>query len=287
MNLRAYLVPTAVIGFGIAFVGVPRVVNMHNHRQSESLSHSHSLSQVVQSDWCRESRSNDSRGWHCEVREFDMSPGAFDGIDAGPNGGIEVSGWGQDAIHVLAKVEGRARSDDIAEALVSDVRIDMDGMDLQADGPKTERRESWSVSYRVSVPHMYDLDLNTVNGGISIEDVNGQIEFNATNGGVSLTEVGGDVRGRTLNGGLKITLSGDQWDGAGLDVRTTNGGITFILPDGFNAQLESATTNGSLSVDFPITVSGRIDRRLHTQLGSGGPLLRAITTNGGVKIKQR
>ena len=285
MNLRAYIVPTAVIGIGIAWIGVPRVVNINRHQQRHELSHAHNL--AAQSDWCSESRSNDSRGWHCEVREFEMSPGAFDGIDAGPNGGIEVSGWGRDVIHVLAKVEGRARQDDIAEALVSEVRIDMDGMALQADGPKTERRESWSVSYRVSVPRMYDLDLNTVNGGISIEDVNGNIEFSATNGGVSLTEVGGDVRGRTTNGGLKISLSGDQWDGAGLDVRTTNGGITFVLPDGFNAQLESATTNGSLSVDFPITVSGRIDRRLKTQLGSGGPLLRAITTNGGVTIKQR
>jgi hypothetical protein len=99
--------------------------------------------------------------------------------------------------------------------------------------------------------------------------------------------VGGDVRGRTTNGGLKIQLSGSRWDGAGLDVATTNGGITFVLPDDFNAELESATTNGSLSVDFPITVTGRIDRRLRTQLGAGGPLLRAITTNGGVSIKKR
>jgi len=280
MNLKAYIIPTAVIGFGIAWVGVPRVVDMRND------GHSHDR-HVIQNDWCSESRSNDSRGWFCEVREFDMSPGAFDRVDAGPNGGIEVTGWGRNEIHVLAKVEGRARQDDIAEALVSDVRIDMDGMSLRADGPKTERRESWSVSYRVSVPHSYDLDLSTVNGGISIEGVSGQIEFSATNGGVSLADVGGDVKGRTTNGGMKIQLSGDQWDGTGLDVRTTNGGITFTLPDGFNAQLETATTNGSLSVDFPITVSGRIDRRLTTQLGSGGPLLRAITTNGGVTIKQR
>jgi len=234
-----------------------------------------------------DSRSNDSRGWYCEVREFDMSPGTFDHVDAGPNGGIEVTGWDQNQIHVLAKVEGRARQDDIAEALVSDVSIDMDGMTLQAEGPKTERRESWSVSYRVSVPHSYDLDLSTVNGGISIEGVSGDIEFNATNGGVNLADIGGNVQGHTTNGGLKIQLSGDQWDGTGLDVRTTNGGIVFTLPDGFNAQLETATTNGSLSGDFPITVSGRIDRRLRTQLGDGGPLLRAITTNGGVTIRQR
>ena len=255
MNLKAYIVPTAVIGFGIAWVGVPRVVNMHDH--------SHSQSNVVQSDWCSESRNN-NRGWFCEVREFEMSPGAFDRVDAGPNGGIEVTGWDRNEIHVLAKVEGWAGNDDIAMDLVSEVQIGMDELALEAEGPRTERREGWSVSYRISVPSRYDLDLSTVNVGISIEDVHGDIEFNATNGGVSLTEVGGDVSGRTTNGGLKIRLSGNQWDGEGLDVRTTNGGITFVLPDEFNAQLESATTNGSLSVDFPITVSGRIDRRLRS-----------------------
>ncbi len=279
LNLKAYIIPTAVIGFGAAWVGVPRVVHVYHD--------GHSHSDVIQSEWCMDSRSNHERGWYCEVREFEMSPGAFDQVDAGPNGGIEVTGWGRNEIRVLAKVQGQARIDDIAESLVSEVRIDWDGMALQAEGPKTERRESWSVSYRVSVPHSYDLDLSTVNGGISIEEVKGVIEFSATNGGVSLTEVGGDISGHTTNGGLKIRLSGNEWDGAGLDVRTTNGGITFVIPDDFNAELESATTNGSLAVDFPITVTGRIDRRLRTQLGSGGALLRAVTTNGGVTIKKR
>jgi hypothetical protein len=277
MNLKAYIIPTAVIGFGIAWYGVPRVVHMH----------SESHSNVIQSDWCMESRNDSRRGWYCEVRELEMSPGAFDQVDASPNGSIEVTGWGRDEIRVLAKVQGRARTDDIAESLVSEVHISMDGMAIDADGPKTERRESWSVSYRINLPHESDLDLNTVNGGITVDDVRGDIEFSATNGGVSLIEVGGSVSGRTTNGGLKIQLSGDQWDGEGLDVRTTNGGIVLVLPDDFNAELESATTNGGISVDFPVTVTGRINRRLRTTLGSGGPLLRAITTNGGVTIKKR
>jgi len=279
MHLEAYIIPVAVIGAGIVWLGAPHVIDLKHESHSNK---------VIQSDWCIESRNNNNhRGWHCEVREFEMSPGALDQVDAGPNGGIEVTGWGRDEVRVLAKVQGWARHDDIAADLVSDVFVGVDGMRLQADGPRTERREGWSVSYRISVPRQFDVDLSTVNGGISIEDVNGDIEFNATNGGVSLIEVGGDVRGRTTNGGLKIHLSGDQWEGEGLDVRTTNGGITFVIPDDFNADLESATTNGSLSVDFPITVSGRIDRKLSTQLGSGGPLLRAITTNGGVTIKKR
>ena len=56
---------------------------------------------------------------------------------------------------------------------------------------------------------------------------------------------------------------------------------------GYNARLETGTVNGGMTVDFPVTVRGRIGRRVETQLGSGGPLVRAITTNGGVKISER
>jgi hypothetical protein len=40
-------------------------------------------------------------------------------------------------------------------------------------------------------------------------------------------------------------------------------------------------------VDFPITVTGSLTKRISTQLGSGGPRVRVITTNGGVHIAQR
>jgi hypothetical protein len=51
-----------------------------------------------------------------------------------------------------------------------------------------------------------------------------------------------------------VDVTGDHWDGSGLDVETHNGGIRLTH---------------------------------HDALGSGGPRLRAITTNGGVTIGQR
>jgi len=34
-------------------------------------------------------------------------------------------------------------------------------------------------------------------------------------------------------------------------------------------------------------VQGRINRSLTTELGQGGPLVRVMTTNGGVTIRKR
>ena len=52
------------------------------------------------------------------------------------------------------------------------------------------------------------------------------------------------------------------------------------------SRLETGTVNGGMSFGFPITVQGRLGSRVSTQLGSGGPLVRAITTNGGVRVSE-
>ena len=95
----------------------------------------------------------------------------------------------------------------------------------------TDRRESWSVSYRLAVPSQMSLDLRTVNGGIAIENVDGRLEFTTVNGGVKLTDVSGSVRGRTSNGGVDVDLEGATWQGEGLDVETSNGGIRLRVPE--------------------------------------------------------
>jgi len=95
------------------------------------------------------------------------------------------------------------------------------------------------------------------------------------------------MHGRTTNGGVKVALTGSQWDGEGLDVTTTNGGVVLEVPSDYNAHLETGTVNGGVRMDFPVRVQGRLDRELSTDLGSGGPTIRARTTNGGVVVKRR
>lgn len=232
----------------------------------------------------RGSRDNDR---YCEVLTASMaSPGSLV-IDGGMNGGVDVIGGTGNQVQIRAKVFANARSADRAEEIARQVDVRVDGGRIYADGPDTGRRESWGVSYEITVPTNTDLDIETLNGGISVEDVAGDIRFEAMNGGVHLTGVAGDVRGHTTNGGLHIELDGDRWDGAGLDVETTNGGIDLYVPEGYSAELETGTVNGGIDIDFPVTVQGRIGRRLRTTLGSGGPSVRVVTTNGGVNITTR
>ena len=240
-----------------------------------------------QDDWCRDRNRDRDRSWFCEVREMTISPNMDPiRVDAGPNGGIRVEGWDQNETQIVVRVSAWARDDDAARDMVRDVEIRTDGGRISSHGPRTGRRESWSASYRIMVPRSSNLDLETVNGGVSIDGVTGRLEFNTTNGGVSLDDVHGDVRGRTTNGGLEIRLTGSEWQGLGLDVTTTNGGINLMVPRGYNARLETGTVNGGMSIDFPITIQGRIGRDISTDLGNGGKLIRVRSTNGGVDIRR-
>jgi len=63
--------------------------------------------------------------------------------------------------------------------------------------------------------------------------------------------------------------------------------VDLTIPRAHNANLETGTSNGGMRIDFPITVKGLIGKRIQTQLGTGGPTVRVVTTNGGVRVKQQ
>ena len=106
------------------------------------------------------------------------------------------------------------------------------------------------------------------------------------NGPVSVYEMAGDVTGRTQNGPINAELRGTKWEGAGLDLQTTNGPVVLNIASGYNAHLETGTVNGPMRIDFPMTIQGRITKRFSVDIGTGGPTVRAITTNGPVVVRR-
>lgn len=228
------------------------------------------------------------RGSHCVIKEQAIAAtGGTIMVDGRKNGGVTVRGWDRNEIFVRAKIQTWANTDAEAQALAGQVRIETSGANIHATGPETYDRQGWAVSFEVSVPVNSNLSLKAHNGGIGVSDVRGQIEFNTTNGGVSLKRLAGSVKGETRNGGLSIELAGAGWDGQGMDVRTTNGGVSLSVPENYSARLETGTVNGGLRTDYPITVQGEIKHELSVNLGGGGQTIRAFTTNGGVSIKRK
>ena len=239
---------------------------------------------------CRDNNGDGRLSSHCEIKEQTLPASGAITVDGKTNGGIAIKGWDRHEILVRAKIETRAPTQAEADQLAQQVRIETAALNIHAEGPESRNDYQWSVSYEIFVPSRSDLALTAHNGGISIADVNGRIQFQTTNGGVSLSRVGGAVTGNTTNGGVHVELAGTRWEGETLDVRTTNGGVNLVMPDNYSAHLETGTTNGNVKSDFPLNVPlterGRMPKEISVDIGSGGPTIRAVTTNGGVNLSR-
>jgi DUF4097 and DUF4098 domain-containing protein YvlB len=274
-SLRYFALVIAIFGGVVVLAAQDKSKEKFNKKMDESLQ-------------CRESRTGDRLFSHCEVKEQTLPAGGAITVDGRQNGGVSIKGWERNEILVRARIESRAPSQAEADALAQQVRIETTALNIHAEGPESRDDYQWYVSFEVFVPRRSDLSLQAHNGGISIAEVTGRIEFKTMNGGVNLRRVGGSVTGHTTNGGVRVELAGARWDGEMLNVTTTNGGVNIAMPDNYSAHLETATTNGNVSSDFalnvPLTERGRMPKEISVDLGSGGPTIRAVTTNGGVRV---
>lgn len=277
--------------FLIVFAGVVAVGTMPRMHKTAHAAQSNNWTVTD----CRNEEGNTHNRWNwghqervCQVRSNTLHLGGKQLGVSTYNGGIEIQGEDRADVAIEARVTAWAESQSEAEDLLKKVQIETSGDTIHDSGPQFHFGDKgYQVNYRLRVPRQLSVDLKTMNGGIDIADVNGNISFDTTNGGISLADLAGDVHGKTVNGGIDVALSGDRWQGSGLDVSTTNGGLNLKLPGNYSAHLETGTVNGGIQVDFPVTIQGSIKNRLSTNLGAGGATIRAKTTNGGVRVEHR
>jgi DUF4097 and DUF4098 domain-containing protein YvlB len=241
------------------------------------------------------------------------------------NGNVEVSSWDRDEVRIeaLKRVQSSSRRD--AREAMQELTIDIetrtsdevvvetiyprqyrhdDGLGgvLEAifGGP---RRPQLSVQYWITVPEKVDLKINTTNGRVDIENIEGHtragstngaiqissvkgvLDVSTTNGRIEVNDVDGEVDASTTNGGIEVRFDSRANISKDMSVHTTNGSIEIELPEDVNADVNARTTNGHIDTDFPITVQGRYGRKdLSGQINNGGPLIDLKTTNGSIHI---
>jgi hypothetical protein len=228
---------------------------------------------------------------HCDIREQTVPTAGHLNVDTGKNGGVTVKGWLRNDVLVRSRVEAWADTDAAAQALAAQITLDAGGGQVGARGPESAvnqgAHQGWAVSYEIFVPQISDVKLTAKNGGVTVSDVRGRIEFDTKNGGVHLARIAGDVSGETKNGGVQVELMGGTWEGRQLEVSTKNGGVTLSVPQNYSAHVQTETVHGAINSEFPVTVTGRIrPRNLDVNLGSGGPLIHVSTVNGGVHLNR-
>lgn len=152
-------------------------------------------------------------------------------------------------------------------------------------GHLSARRSNVTVEFTVRVPDGVHFIGRTVNGAISAEDLQGNVDIGTVNGSARFSTAGYGVA-RTVNGSITGRLGAADWDGE-LEFESVNGSITLSFADQLNADVEMRTVNGSLDTDFPLTAQGRISRRrLRGTIGTGGRTLMLSTVNGSIRLRE-
>jgi hypothetical protein len=228
-----------------------------------------------------------------DMREISFPAPNLLSVDGKKNGGISVIGENRSDVLVRACIQAWAGSEESAQKIVRDISIKT-GSNVYAEN--TPDNSNWGVTYEVRVPLRTNLKLSARNGGITINNVDGNIEFETENGGVGLANLAGDVKGRTRNGGVSVKLSGNSWNGNGLDVETRNGGVSIKMDENYAANIETGTVNGGLTSELEALKvektednrygSDRQNKRINKSINGGGAKVRVITTNGGITIRK-
>jgi hypothetical protein len=191
-----------------------------------------------------------------------------------------------DEVRIEARRVGSGDQDLLVCALWgSNATCDENGM-RSSPGREWNRRNDVSVEFVVRVPDGVRVDISTVNGGVEIRGISGDVTARTVNGNVDAASTGGPVTARTVNGDVHVRMN-TVGSASELNYETVNGSVTVELPTSLGAAVDLSTVNGRVRSDFPMTVSGTVSpKRIRATIGDGRVQLRVRTVNGSVELRK-
>jgi len=221
------------------------------------------------------------------------------------NGGVQVAGWDKETYSVTA-CKAAAGSGDAAERILSEIKLSIENGRVTTSGPGDE--EAWTVELLIRAPKSASIELDTMNGPISLYDVDGKLTARATNGPISLKNFSGDaeitavngpitlegsngnVRIHTENGPISVALEGKTWNGAGLTADAENGPMTLRVPSGYQSSFVVESTNHApVSCRASVCDNARKtwdDEHRRIEYGNVPAMIRLSTVNGPVSVEE-
>jgi len=235
------------------------------------------------------------------------------------NGPVKVSTWDRDEYSITIIIRAKGFSDAEAQANLADIEHDLDESVLMGKNRlvlrhnvSSTKMNLYAISVEAKLPAgaTVDLDLDSSNGGITLEDVTGgTIDLSTSNGAITFDDVNADsidvdmsnggVRGSleaedtrisTSNGAINLdlpcTVTGDY------ELRTSNAGVDLRVSSSASVgfDLDLSTSNGSIDIDLPnldYTRNTRTSKEAHTY-GFHEKAVRitidASTSNAGMDV---
>jgi DUF4097 and DUF4098 domain-containing protein YvlB len=209
------------------------------------------------------------------------------------NGDVQVTGGEGSQVEIIALK--RAGTQEYLDGIEIDIEQSANAIRIETRHPNSGiksmfnwgKDSSGSVHYTLSVPASANLDgIESVNGDVSIEGVDGLVRAATVNGAVTVTDIASDANLETVNGSVNASfrrLDGQQK----ANCESVNGRVTVTLPNNASASVTAETINGGIDgSDFGLKANkGFVGRDLEGEIGGGSARLSLDTVNGSIKIR--
>jgi len=126
--------------------------------------------------------------------------------------------------------------------------------------------------------------LSTSGGGIDVADSTGDLDLRSSGGSIRLQNDDGRIDAHTSGGNIRAELRANR----GINLSTSGGNITVMLPQDTRASVDAETSGGRVSSDFTLSTTQITDsEHLRGAIGGGGPPIDLHTSGGDVRLEPR
>lgn len=166
--------------------------------------------------------------------------------------------------------------------------VDNSGIGLavtaEAGGLKIEKATRKQIKYVMKVPRQVSVLYKETNwaggGGITVSNIDGDLEIKTNNGNITLNNVTGPVVANSTSGEVKAVFSGLN-QGKPTAISTISGEVDITLPVAVKSDLKLRSINGEMYTDFDLGVKNSKDGM--AKVGGASNVEGAIN-GGGVEM---
>ncbi|MCP4725206.1 MAG: DUF4097 domain-containing protein [bacterium] len=186
------------------------------------------------------------------------------------NGRVEVESWNKAEVEIVITERRRGNDEIEVDFDVSDDRI---YVSLHHNRDRWRNGRSSTANIRVKVPKKVKLSAESVNGDVTIVNIEGAVDAQTTNGDLNISTVTGDVEANTTNGRVELEgITGEvsstttnasinvlNSNSPRMDIHTTNGRIRAEFEFDSDGDYRFRTTNGDIEVSIPKDSKADVD----------------------------
>jgi len=179
------------------------------------------------------------------------------------DGNVDIQGWDRPEVQIVAQFHDGPHG---AKAEL-EVRRVAQGLEIEVREPRSHGlsflrfRQVAHCHLTLMVPRKLSLAAKTVDGHLTLRNLDGYADLHTVDGAISLEDVAGEVHAHTVDGALearrlKARILGGTVDGrilleqveGGVSLKTVDGAITALDLDGWGEGIRLSSVDGNITV---------------------------------------